>query len=179
MPLAYITLHLQPHQMHWHSYEQELWGLLNAVREKHKQFGRIPSVNHTDHANLARLECIDLNQIDPKHFRWYQVITEDGSLLLYRPGESALHKGPDGLSRNPEGRDHLILAKSADWHTLRDRIRGVCDAIVEGRAGDGEGEALTIERVEKEDPAKLIALPEKEGLAVTPVSYTHLRAHET
>ena len=88
-------------------------------------------------------------------------------MLLYRPGESSLHKGPDGLSRNPEGRDHLILAKSADWRSFRDRIRGICDAIVEGKAGDDEGEALTIEKLQKEDPAKLEPLPLKEGLAVS------------
>ena len=45
-------------------------------------------------------------------------------LLLHRPGVSALHKGPDGLSRNVEGRDRLILARSADWDEMRNRIRG-------------------------------------------------------
>ena len=36
------------------------------VREKNKQLGRIPNVNHTDHANLARLESIELSpRADP------------------------------------------------------------------------------------------------------------------
>ena len=72
----YCTAHLADHQMHWHSYEQELWGLLHVKREKNKQLGRIPNVNHTDHANLARLESLDLHRIDPKHYRWYQEVVE-------------------------------------------------------------------------------------------------------
>eukprot|EP00973_Karenia_brevis_P054017 7503272-Karenia_brevis.AAC.1 len=65
--------------MHWHSYEQELWGLLHVKREKNKQLGRIPSVNHTDHANLARLENLNVHRIEPKHYRWYQEVVEGGS----------------------------------------------------------------------------------------------------
>jgi hypothetical protein len=74
LALLYVTAHLAPHQCHWHSYEQELCGLLHVTREKQQQLGRIPNVNHTDHANLARLESLDLHRIDPKHFRWYQEI---------------------------------------------------------------------------------------------------------
>ena len=134
LALLYVTAHLADHQMHWHSYEQELWGLLHVSREKNKQLGRIPHINHTDHANLARLESIDLSSIDPKHYRWYQEIRAGGSLLLFRPGASSLHKGPDGLSRNVEGRDKLILAKTSEWHALRKRIRGITEAIDRGLA---------------------------------------------
>ena len=90
--LLYVSAHLADHQMQWHSYEQELWGLLNVKREKNKQQGRIPCANHTDHANLARLESLDLARIDPKHFRWYAEIVEGGSLLYHRPGVGALRK---------------------------------------------------------------------------------------
>ena len=96
--------------------------MLNVVREKVKQLGRIPDVDHTDHANLARLENLDIHRIEAKHYRWYIEITGGGSLLLYRPGTSALHRGPDGLSRNVEGRDRLILAGSSDWEQYRTRI---------------------------------------------------------
>ena len=115
LPLLYISAHLAPHQMFWHSYEQELWGLRHSIREKNKQLGRIPSLVHTDHANLTRLDTQDIGRLEAKHWRWYTEIVEGGSKLLYRPGLSALHKMPDGVSRNPEGRDHLILAKSSDW----------------------------------------------------------------
>ena len=108
--------------MQWHSYKQELLGLLHVKREKNKRLGRIPSVNHTDHANLARLESLELCRIDPKHYRWFQEVVECGSLLLHRPGASALHKGPDVLSRNVEGRDQLILSKSTEWTGYRNRI---------------------------------------------------------
>ena len=121
--------------------------MLTCKREKNKQLARIPCVNHTDHANLARLdtmrkahgscstsglESLELNRIDSNHYRWSAEVTEGGSLLLHRPGTSALHKGPDGFCRNVEGRDKLILAKSTAWTHYRKRIKGVREAI--GRA---------------------------------------------
>ena len=112
--------------MHWHASKQELWGLLHVKREKNKQLGRIPNINHTDHANLARIENLSLDRLDAQQLRWYEEIVEGGSLLLYRAGESSLHKGPDGLSRNPEGRDLLILARDAEWDGYRGRITGIC-----------------------------------------------------
>jgi hypothetical protein len=139
-------------------------GLLHVKRDKNKQLGRIPDVNHTDHANLARLDSMDLHRIDPKHYRWYQEVVEGGSLLIHRPGASALHKGPDGLSRNVEGHDHLILAKSSEWTGFRERIRGICDAIEEGRADDDDAQALTVDQVE---PWRLRPLPHAQGLAVS------------
>ena len=148
LALLYVTAHLQEHQQHWHSYEQELWGLLHLKRETNKQLGRIPTVNHTDHANLARLDKMDLHRIDPKHYRWYQEVNLGGSLLLHRPGTSALHRGPDGLSRNVEGRDRLILARNSEWKHYRNRIRGICDAIHSDEADDEDAEARTIEQVE-------------------------------
>ena len=93
--------------------------------------------------------------------------------MLHRPGASALHKGPDGLSRNVEGRDQLILAKSTEWTHYRRRIRGICDDIVEGKADDDEQEALTVEKVEKENPERLKPLPYDQGLVVS-LSYEKL-----
>ena len=104
----YYTAHLAAHQSHWHSSVQELWGLLGVVRQKCRELGRIPSVCHTDHANVARLETLELGRLEAQIFRWYAEITQGGTIVLHRPGASALHKGPDGLSRNPEGRDSLI-----------------------------------------------------------------------
>ena len=165
--LLYTTAHLAEHQKHWHSSEQELWGLLNVKRDKSKQLGRIPHVAHTDHANLARLDTIELARFEPKHFRWFQEVTEGGSLLLYRPGQSASHKGPDGLSRNSEGRDLLILAKNSEWGEYRNRIRGICDAIVAGEADDEEPEALTMEVLDRTNPEALRPLPFAQGLAAS------------
>ena len=167
MPLMYYTAHLQPHQCHWHSYEQELWGLLNVVREKVKQLGRIPCIVHTDHANLARLDSLALERIDPKHFRWFAEVTQGGSLLIHRPGAGTAHRGPDGLSRNAEGRDKLILAKGSEWKSLRDRIRGIMKAIVEGRGDDEDDHPISIEHLSKTDPEKLEPLPQAEGLEVS------------
>ena len=96
-----------------------------------------------------------LERIDPKIFRWAQEIVEGGNLLLHRPGESAQHKGPDGLSRNPEGRDQLILAKSSDWEGDRKRIKGIIEEIKSGAVDDEDPEALTIDKVDKEAPEKL------------------------
>ena len=139
--------------MHWHSHEQELFGLLHVVRETNKQLGRIPKVVHTDHANLARLESICLERIDPKHFRWCQEIVSGGSLLLHRPGQTSLHKGPDGLSRNVEGRDHLLLAKCTEWDGFRDRIEGIAKAILSGEADDEDAKPITVEDLDKSNPS--------------------------
>ena len=132
-----------------------------------KQLGRIPRINHTDHANLARLDTLELSRIEPKHFRWFVEITAGGSLLIHRPGTSSAHKGPDGLSRNCEGRDKLILAKSADWKHYRERIKGMQEAIASGEADDDEPQVLDIEVIGKERPEDLEPLPTAEGLAVS------------
>ena len=110
---------------------------------------------------------MDLHRIDPKHYRWYQEIIQGGSLLLHRPGASTLHKGPDGLSRNVEGRDHLILAKDADWIKYRDRIKGICEKIHAGEAYDDEAEATTVGQIDKSNPEALKPLPYDQGLAVS------------
>ena len=84
-------------------------------------------------------------------------------MLLHRPGTSGLHKGPDGLSRNPEGRDQLLLAKQAEWKHYRNRITGICDTITRGEAEDDEPEALTIEKVEATSTEKLVPFPTQRG----------------
>ena len=162
-----ISAYLQEHQMHWHSSVQELWGLLCVVREARKQLGRIAHIVHTDHANLARIECLALNRLEPKILRWYQEIVEGGSLLMHRPGASTLHRGPDGISRNPEGRDRLLMAKDSEWDGFRQRIRGIIEAVVSGAADDDEPQALTIEHLERTNPGALEALPKDKGLAVS------------
>lgn len=53
---------------------------------------------------------------------------------------SALHKGPDGLSRNVEGRDLLILSKSTECDYWRARIKGIQAALRDGTAEDEEQE---------------------------------------
>ena len=132
MVLGYVSLHLAPHQQFWAPFEQEMWGLLQVQRAKNKQLGRIPNVMHTDHANISRIEGLPLERVDAKHFRWLAELLEGGNKLLYRPGVSALHKGPDGISRNPEGRDFLVLARKSDWDGYRAKIRGIQQAIESG-----------------------------------------------
>ena len=121
--LMYWNATLSPAQSQWHPKEQEFWGLVNLKREVHKHFGRCPMILHTDHANIARIEGWDISRIDAKHFRWHAELVQDGSLLLYRAGTGALHRGPDALSRNPEHRDALILARTEEWTIHRLRIR--------------------------------------------------------
>ncbi len=57
-------------------------------------------------------------------------------MLLYRPGTGAMHKLPDALSRNPESRDALNLARIGDWTKQRHIIRGVQATITEGSYDD-------------------------------------------
>ena len=86
--------------------------------------------------------------------------------MLHRPGQSSLHKGPDGISRNPEGRDRLLLAKQSDWEGYRDRIKGISRAIVSGEADDSEIEGLDTNKLAIQDPKSLEPLPPEQGLAV-------------
>ena len=152
--------------MHWHSFEQELWGLLATKREIRKQLGSIPVIMHTDHANLARLENLTASRIEAKIFRWFSEIVSDGSILLHRPGQASSHRGPDGISRNPPGRDKLIRAKDSEWKDWRKRIRGIQQAIESGKADAEEPESLTLEALEEHDPRALEELSPEEGLAV-------------
>ena len=164
--LLYICQHLADHQTYWHSCEQELWGLLATKREIRKQLGSIPVIMHTDHANLARLENLPAGRIEAKIFRWFSEIVGDGSVLLHRPGQAASHRGPDGISRNPPGRDKLIRAKDSEWKYWRQRIRGIQEAIQSGKADAEDPESLTLEKLEKDNPEALEELPPAEGLAV-------------
>ena len=110
------------------------------MREMVKQLGRIPCINHTDHANLARLDALDLSRTEAKHLRWWSELCAGGSLLLHRPGKGAAHTAADGISRNPEGRDRLLMATLKEWEEWREKIRGVTRDILEGRGDDEEPE---------------------------------------
>ena len=67
--LAYFSAHLSSCQQRWHSFEQEFFGLLCSRRDMVKHLGRIPSVIHTDHANIARVEGLPLERVEAKHLR--------------------------------------------------------------------------------------------------------------
>ena len=136
--LAYFSSHLHVCQQHRHPFEQDFWELLIIRRDAIKHLGRIPAVIQTDHANIARLEALPLDRVGSKHYRWLSELLKGGSLLLYRPGAGVLHRAPDGISRNPEGRDRLLLARSGEWRDQRARIRGVRKAIEHGDFDDEE-----------------------------------------
>ena len=121
---------------------------------------------------MFRIHHVDLHRLEPKHYRWYQEIVAGGSLLLYRPGQSALHKGPDGLSRNVEGRDKLIMAKSSEWVDLRKRVRGICSTIHAGVADHEDQEALTVEQLERDGIGGLLQVP---GKTMLPSHRTYVR----
>ena len=71
--------------------------------------------------------------------------SKEGASPIRRPGDSAQHKGPDGLSRNVEGRRHLIPAKSADVDGYRQRFRGIVKDIQDGLLDDEDPEPLITE----------------------------------
>ena len=102
--LMYWNSPLSPAQSQWHPFEQDFYGLLQLKRQIVKQFGCIPLIIHTDHANLTRFEYLPLDRIDAKHYRWHAELVQGGCLLLYRPGTDALHRLPDALSRRPVDR---------------------------------------------------------------------------
>ena len=91
---------------------------------------------HTDHANLTRFEYLPLDRIDAKHYRWHAELIQGGCLLLYRPGAGVLHRLPDALSRNPQSRDALNLARIGDWTKHRKVIRGIQQSVSQGELDD-------------------------------------------
>ena len=76
--------------------------------------------------------------------------------MVRRPGVSALNRGPDAISRHPEGRDHLILARAQEWNKHRAAIKGIQDDILRGHLDDDEPKAILIEDV---SPEKLAPVP--------------------
>ena len=123
-----------------------------------RHLGRIPSIIHTDHANISRLEALPLARIDAKHFRWCSELLQGGSRLHHRPGLSASSRGPDAISRHPEGCDQLVLDRASEWNRHRAAIRGVQQSIVDGEFDDDEPVAV---RVSDLPPEKLEPAPFK------------------
>ena len=118
-----------------------------------KHLGRVPAIIHTGHANIARLEALPLSRVDAKHFRWCSELLQGGSRLLHRPGAGALHRGPDAISRHPEGRDKLILARASEWNKHRAAIRGVQESILQGEFDDDEPVMVDVASLPEEDLA--------------------------
>ena len=58
--------------------------------------------------------------------------------MLHRTGTGALHHAPDALSRHPEGREKLILARANEWDLHRAVIRGVQAGILSAEFDDDE-----------------------------------------
>ena len=127
-----------------------------------KHLGRIPAIIHTDHANIARVEGLPLESIEPKHFRWNSELRQGGCKILHRPGVGTSHKAPDGISRHPEGRDQLILARQTEWHKYRAIIKGIDDGIEAGEFDDDDPLAVEIDSVPEE---ALLPVPYEELLA--------------
>ena len=82
-----------------------------------KLFGSFPMYFMTDHAQLVRFCMLALDRIDPKHFRWFQEITINGSELTSLAGRTMVLG--DSFSRNPEHRDALLSALEARTGDLR------------------------------------------------------------
>ena len=127
----YFSAYLSDSQQKWHPYRQEFYALLCCGREVVKHFGRIPKIIHTDHARIVRQVDLPLGRIDPMEYRWMVELTQGGSPLMYRPGTSQAHRGPDGLSRNVPGLQGIVLARKRDWVTFRSLIQGIPEALEE------------------------------------------------
>ena len=52
--------------------------------------------------------------------------------MYYRPGHGAMHRLPDALSRNPDCREVLSLARIGDWTKQTQIIRGIQAFISSG-----------------------------------------------
>ena len=132
---------------------------MHMKREIIKHFGRIPAVLHTDHGKIVRMEHLPIGRIDAKHFRWYTEFTSGAWQILYRPGSGPMHRAADALSRNPEHRDLLVLARTSEWNQHRAVIRGIQTAIDDG-VMDDEDPPLHQVRPEDEIPPHVRLIPE-------------------
>lgn len=56
--LLCFSTHLSPCQQSWHPFEQEFWGMPCDRRYRVKHLGRIPTILHTGHANITRLNAL-------------------------------------------------------------------------------------------------------------------------
>ena len=59
------------------------------------------------------------------------------------------------------------MAKLSEWTDTHARICGFCESIARGEADEDDQEPMTIEKLEKEQPEKLVPLPHDQGLAVS------------
>ena len=78
------------------------------------------------------MEYLPWDRIDPKHFRWHAEVVQGGCLIIYKPGTGAMHRLPDALSRHPEIRDALNLARIGEMSQWRKVIRGLQEAMADG-----------------------------------------------
>lgn len=81
-----------------------------------------------------------MDRLDAKHYRWRAELIQGGCLLYYRPGAGQMHRLPDALSRNPESREVLNLARIGDWTQQKEVIRGVQASVTSGEFADDEPE---------------------------------------
>ena len=65
------------------------------------------------------------------------------------------------MSRNVEGRDQLILAKSSEWEGYRARIKGVAEKIRSGEAEDAELRAEHARQLQTAQPRLFRSLQPK------------------
>ena len=103
-----------------------------------RHLGRIPVIIHTDHANTSRLEALPLARVDAKHVRWCSELLQGGSRLHRPPGLSSSNRSPHAISRHPEGRGQLVLARASEWNKHHVAIRGVQQSIMDGEFEDDE-----------------------------------------
>jgi len=113
-----------------------------------QHLGRTPALIYTDHANIVRLHEMPLARLDPKIYRWNNEVRAGGSIMRHRPGTAILHRGPDGTSRNPEGRDQLLLKHKPSWEHYRAIIKGI-DKVIEDDEFEAE-ETVDIENMSQD-----------------------------
>lgn len=96
-PVAYESHKLSDNEQRWHIHEQELLAVIHCIRVwRVYVYGR-PFTVCSDHKALQWL--LERPQLSPRQARWLDLFAEYEFTITYKPGESALMRVPDALSR--------------------------------------------------------------------------------
>lgn len=131
-PIAYESHKLSPTECRWHTREQELLGILNAIRVWRIYLYAKPFTVISDHAWLQWL--LNQHHLSPRQVRWLDFLAEYTFDITYQPGASAVMRVPDALSRRPDllltdSVSPTITADSVAAYSLTDVSFVVCDEL--------------------------------------------------
>ena len=144
-PIAYLSRRLTKHEMNYTTYEQELLGVIEGLKQW--QYLVLPSPLPcqvlTDHANLRALH--NLTTVNGRLLRWANMLSEYDFTLSFRPGKENILA--DALSRRPD-----LQPTKAEQQAFRDNYV-LPDTVFKaffGKTSENEDKSLVPRRSARE-----------------------------